>query len=103
MPRARKVTDGQGGPYGISFDCPGCGDRHAIPTTGPHACGFNGSMDGPTLTPSILVTGKHCGDPGCAPVEHRVCHSFVTDGRIQFLSDCTHALAGSTVDLPEVE
>ena len=30
-----------------------------------------------------------------------VCHSFVTDGRIQFLADCTHALAGQTVDLPE--
>jgi hypothetical protein len=30
-----------------------------------------------------------------------VCHSFVTDGRIQFLGDCTHALAGQTVDLPE--
>lgn len=31
-----------------------------------------------------------------------VCHSFVTDGRIQFLSDCTHSLAGQTVDLPEM-
>ena len=30
------------------------------------------------------------------------CHSFVTDGRIQFLADCTHPLAGQTVDLPEV-
>jgi hypothetical protein len=33
--------------------------------------------------------------------EQRVCHSFVTDGRIQFLSDCTHELAGQTVDLPD--
>lgn len=31
-----------------------------------------------------------------------VCHSFVRDGRIQFLADCTHAMAGQTVDLPEV-
>jgi hypothetical protein len=30
-----------------------------------------------------------------------VCHSFVTDGKIQFLSDCTHALAGQTVALPD--
>ncbi len=29
-----------------------------------------------------------------------VCHSFLTDGRIQFLDDCTHAMAGQTVDLP---
>jgi hypothetical protein len=33
----------------------------------------------------------------------RVCHSFVTDGKIQFLGDCTHALAGQTVELPEQE
>lgn len=30
-----------------------------------------------------------------------VCHSFVTEGRIQFLGDCTHALANQTVDLPD--
>ncbi|MGT2429227.1 hypothetical protein ACU4HD_11865 [Cupriavidus basilensis] len=26
----------------------------------------------------------------------KACHSFVTDGHIQFLGDCTHALAGQT-------
>jgi hypothetical protein len=31
-----------------------------------------------------------------------VCHSFVTDGRIQYLGDCTHAMAGQTVDLPDI-
>jgi hypothetical protein len=30
----------------------------------------------------------------------RVCHSFVTDGKIQFLSDCTHSLANTTVEIP---
>lgn len=30
------------------------------------------------------------------------CHSFVTDGKIQFLSDCSHAKAGMTIDLPEI-
>lgn len=28
---------------------------------------------------------------------------MTTDGRIQFLNDCTHALAGQTVDLPDWE
>lgn len=28
-----------------------------------------------------------------------VCHSFVFDGEIRFLGDCTHALAGKTVPL----
>jgi len=29
------------------------------------------------------------------------CHSFVVDGRIQFLQDSEHELAGQTVDLPD--
>ena len=33
--------------------------------------------------------------------EHEII--FVTDGKIQFLGDCTHALAGQTVDLPDME
>ncbi|MGC4033677.1 MAG: hypothetical protein QM754_18485 [Tepidisphaeraceae bacterium] len=27
------------------------------------------------------------------------CHSFVRDGQIEFLGDCTHELAGKTVPL----
>jgi len=27
------------------------------------------------------------------------CHSFITDGQIKFLGDCTHELAGQTVAL----
>lgn len=30
-----------------------------------------------------------------------VCHSFVTDGNIQFLDDCTHELKGKTVPLED--
>ncbi|MNR55162.1 hypothetical protein D3C85_1754830 [compost metagenome] len=32
-----------------------------------------------------------------------VCHSWVTDGKIQFLHDCTHALAGQTIALEDVD
>ena len=112
MTRARRVGNEDGSDYGISFRCPGCGDTHAVPTTGPKAWGYNGSLERPTLTPSVLVRSGHyaphwkqgdgcwCGkDYGFSCY---VCHSFVTDGRIQFLGDCTHALAGQTVDLPEV-
>jgi hypothetical protein len=31
----------------------------------------------------------------------RVCHSFITDGQIQFLGDCTHPMAGQTVPIPK--
>ena len=37
-----------------------------------------------------------------APVPF-VCHSFVVDGRIQFLGDCTHELACQTVDIPDFD
>ena len=51
---------------------------------------FNGDVERPTFTPSVL---ERYGDS-------EVNHYFVTDGRIQFLADCTHELAGQTVDLP---
>ena len=57
---------------------------------------WNGSVDSPTLKPSILTRGG----PPQTPI---VCHTFVNDGLVQFLSDCTHELAGQTVPLCDVE
>lgn len=106
----------------IGFWCPGCSEAHWIQVgegSGPR-WGYNGNVDAPTFTPSILVRGVRI-DGGDEQIEHildtyklpedrermladkrinTVCHSFVTDGRIQFLGDCTHALAGKTVGLP---
>jgi hypothetical protein len=88
----------------VRFDCPGCGHPHVLPVTGPKAWGFNGSFEKPTFTPSILVRWIDWDD-GHEPrnIRHVTCHSFVTDGRIQFLGDCTHKLAGQTVDMTEIE
>lgn len=87
------------------FDCPGCDEFHSIPVEGPKAWGFNGSDERPTFTPSILVRSTRHDWVDGKPVNPRsyVCHSFVTDGAIHFLTDCTHDKAGQTVDLPEVE
>lgn len=63
-----------------------------------HCWTWNGRLDLPTFQPSMLVR-YNWGEQK----EKRVCHSFVTDGRIQYLGDSTHALAGQTIDLPEVE
>ncbi len=97
----------------LAFHCPGCQSMHRVTVgegPGPR-WGWNGSGDTPSFTPSILVStghfvewnGKHCdksGDPDW-PCQCMCCHSFVADGRIQFLGDCTHDLAGQTVDLPD--
>lgn len=101
--KLRPVTSGYGTPYGVTFECPGCGTTHTVPTHGPNAWIFNGDMERPTLTPSILVHPHGALDEQGQRYETPRCHSFVTDGRIQFLADSTHALAGQTVELPEIE
>lgn len=68
------------------FWCPGCDSAHVVNDT------WNVDAEAATINPSVLVHG----DPSTP-----TCHSFVTDGRIQFLGDSTHALAGHTVDLPD--
>lgn len=107
----------------LDFRCPGCGDTHLVtikqsdnPEHRHPVWGWNGSYDAPTFSPSLLVRTGHfvSGEPvstcwNCQNPEHDhahkcyVCHSFVNDGRIQFLGDCTHPLAGQTVEIPELE
>lgn len=31
------------------------------------------------------------------------CHMYIREGKIQFLSDCSHALAGQTVEMPDFD
>ena len=65
-----------------------------------------------TLTPSILTTGVRPLTTEEAErvlrgenvdVEEIRCHSFVTDGHVRFLPDCSHSLAGMEMDLLDVE
>lgn len=85
---------------GLMFWCPGCDVAHLVyhgAGPGPR-WGWNGDAERPTFTPSVRVTysGLDAGRDGAPPT---VCHSFITDGLIRFLDDCTHALVGQTVDL----
>lgn len=95
------------------FMCPGCKQAHSVV-----GWQFNGNVDAPTFQPSVLVRSGHYV-PGhedqtkcwCAykaehpedtdPFDCYLCHSFATDGQIQFLTDSTHKLAGQTVPLAE--
>lgn len=94
----------------VNFWCPACEDAHTITYGGPQTWTWNESTEAPTFTPSVKVGGTQWPKdspffkpqhPDVAPGKDIVCHSFVTDGRIQFLGDCTHALAGQTVDIPD--
>jgi hypothetical protein len=115
MAKVRIVRDAAGGFYGLKLMCPGCrwpdgrpdahilqvappaGEVESVASVGKPRWGWNGSFDAPTFTPSLLTWW---GEEGTERY-HR-CHSFITDGKIQFLDDCTHALKGQTVELPDI-
>ena len=95
---------------GYIIKCPGCKMSHVL----DHRWKFNGDLEKPTFTPSLLVRiGKYANPEWFNSLSEEDkelheqisfnCHSYITDGRIQFLSDCTHNLVNQIVDLPEVE
>jgi hypothetical protein len=94
--------------------CTACKTHHAF----GEGWSFNGDFEYPTFQPSMLVRSGHYipghEDPcwctynaahpdNHAPFECKVCHSFVTDGKIQYLSDCTHEYAGQTLELQDID
>jgi len=104
----------------VRFHCPGCKHEHMLNVDihNRPCWGFNGNAESPTITPSIRTLSGHyvggrtsqeechwCGpkreDDDCVDLCY-VCHSFVTDGKIQFLDDCTHHLTGQTVELETI-
>ena len=87
------------------FWCPGCDGAHVVNNS------WEVDAEAGTISPSVLVhSSRHLiddtleGDALTAPANIATspqCHSFVTNGRIEFLGDCTHGLVGQTVELPE--
>ena len=74
------------------YNCPGCGYEHAfsLKKDGGHH-DFNMNLDNPTISPSLLQNFS----------KDRICHSFIVDGKIQYLNDCHHSLKGQTIELPD--
>ncbi len=91
----------------VALHCPGCESGHQVFVVGPRPVwGWNGSMEAPTFTPSLLI--RYPANPDAIEEfkewrTERRCHSFITDGKIMFLTDSTHALAGKTVEIPDWE
>lgn len=79
------------------FYCPGCEEHHLVWTDKDNTpCwNFNGDVENPTVSPSILVRAPY-------PDRIRICHSFIRNGKIQFLNDCTHKFKGQTVEIPDI-
>lgn len=100
--------------YGWAIKCPACNCNHLF----DNRWTFNGDMENPTFRASMLVSCGHYSsnykEDGCwctynkehpdkpSPFKCSRCHSFVTDGKIEFLSDCTHEFAGQTLMLEDI-
>ncbi len=52
---------------------------------------WNGDTEKPTLAPSVLTW-----------TDDNRCHSFIVDGQVRFLDDCSHEFKGQTLDLLDV-
>lgn len=83
------VTYKGGEHYAYVLECPGCEKIHVYDKRWT----LTGDRTSPTFTPSYLATKQW---------NKFVCHSYVTDGKIRFLDDCTHSLSGQTVQLDPI-
>lgn len=86
--------------------CPGCDALHGIailPDRQDNGAGwsFSGTLECPTYSPSQLTKTKLMRDDTGKEKEF-VCHTFIRNGQIEFLNDCTHELKGKTVPLPQL-
>lgn len=105
MKAALRTVDDHGRGYqALAFVCPGCerspgkGGLHMLPVNSDWktpSWSWDGNLDAPTLSPSILT--RRSGPDGTS-----VCHSFLRAGVFEFLSDCTHPMAGQHVSMPEL-
>lgn len=95
--RAKKTGDGK--IVGYDFFCPGCKDWHHFNTAGEGPVwGFNGNLEKPTFSPSLLRVREWPG----MEFERR-CHLFVIDGVIHFCSDCFHHFSNKKVEMIDIE
>ena len=84
------------GDCGVAFWCPGCKCYHRVTAK------WNITLEPDiTIRPSVLTTcdGYFDGDS----YRNLRCHLFITNSRIEFLTDCDHSLAGQTVDMTDIE
>ena len=82
--------------------CSGCCTLHRVVLVDPSGTGpiwgYNGKPETPSYTPSVKVTFS---DPdGEFPSD--ICHYFLRDGAVEYLSDCTHHLKGTTMPLQDI-
>lgn len=96
--KLEKVAKKHPNDFDYIYPCPGCGVSHGIRTVkegvGP-VWRLSGGVDNPSVKPSVKVTSRNAKGPTC-------CHFFIENGHIRYLNDCTHDLAGQTVEMKDI-
>lgn len=99
----------------LIYWCDGCDCHHSIRWgvgDGPRWT-WNSEVNKPTFSPSVLykremwvppVTPSNLEEwkknPWPQEKQMFICHTFITDGMVQYLDDCSHHLKGQTVPIP---
>lgn len=100
----------------ISFRCP-AGHDHWIDVKTEsfpeHRWTFNNNFNSPTLTPSVMeragwfvdseVHNKTESEYSPTEINSYKCHFILTDGILDFQTDCSHGLAGKKVPLVDID
>ncbi len=103
----RWATSGDGYGGGYAHWCPACEGIHVFATDAPQRNGarwtFDGNAAAPTFRPSMNIRTNPPEDPHYQPqAASSVCHYNLVAGMIEFCGDCTHALVGQRVPLPDL-
>lgn len=90
------ITNFKDGEPDFTFYCPACQCNHSLfINSGTTRWVISGATNAPTVRPSLLI--RYAGECG----KEVVCHLFITDGKIEYLSDCNHSMGGKTVDMKD--
>ena len=93
-------------PFMYAIYCPGCAQRHVIPTVGVDESIAQGiaarwSYDNieyaPTFMPSVHIKATGDWDDNGIVSTRTICHFFIKRGTIEYCLDSDHYLAGKTI------
>jgi hypothetical protein len=89
--KLKPCVDGNDNLWGYAFFCVGCEHAHVFSIAGNKIWTFDGNVEMPTFTPSLLNDSPD-----------QRCHLNLTKGKIQYHLDCSHDMKGKLIDLPEM-
>lgn len=107
-PKMRRIGPAEGYTAGgLAHWCPACESMHQFALDGKNSCGaqwtWDGNVEAPTFAPSMNIVVNSPSHPHHQKdAATSVCHYFLRAGQLQFLGDCTHAMRGRMVQLPDL-